>query len=149
MSAEKDVSLELKTKLEGTHLEFVKKVGPNGKLFGSVTQQDIADELGKKGISVEKRVITITNPIKSVGTFTIKAKLFADVEAKFQVKVVIDPTQIEELKAAQAAAEKRKKDKKAEAVAAAADAAANGEKVTVEQTEEDRLRAEANRILRS
>lgn len=135
-----------KKKINGISLEFVKKVGASGKLFGAVTNQDLVTELAAKGIEVERRVVTVNNAIKALGSYTAKVKLFQGVEAEFKIKVVMDPTQAEELKEKQAAAEKRKKDK--------AEAAANGETVEktetveVELTEDQRLAAQANSILR-
>jgi large subunit ribosomal protein L9 len=146
INAEKSEASTLKAKIDGIQLEFVKRVGPNGKLFGSITSNDLSDELGKKGLEVERRLIQITNPIKSLGNFSVKVKLFMDVEAKFQVKVVIDPEQAEEIKAQQAAAEKRKK----EAALAAKEAAENAptDAVAQEIDEDERLKRETNALLR-
>ena len=132
-------------KIEGTVLEFVKKVGQNGKLFGSITTKELADELGTKGIEVERRHLTASQPIKSVGTFDVKANLFEGVAANFQVKVVMDPEQAEEMKRKQAAAEKRAAEKKAKA--------AEGKEETQEEettsSEDKTLDDEVNEILRS
>jgi len=134
-----------KKKIAGLSLEFVKKVGANGKLFGAITTQDLANELANKGIEVERRLITVNNAIKAIGSYTAKVKLFQGVDAEFKIKVVMDPAQAEELKAKQAAAEKRKKEK---AEAAPAEGAEAGDKVEVELTEEQKLAAAANEILR-
>ena len=115
---EKAAAEALKSKIEGLTLEMIKKVGGNGKLFGTVTNSDVAKELAKRDIEVERRLITIDTPIKAIGTFEISAKLFSGVEAVFKVKTVMDPKQAEELKAKQEAAAKRaakKKTEKAEA----------------------------------
>ena len=95
-------------------------------------------------------MITVNNAMKNLGNFTAKVKLFQGVEAEFKIKISMDPAQAEELKAKQAAAEKRKEEK----AAAAALAAENGEttettETAVEQTEDQRLAAQANAILRS
>tara|TARA_R110002049_G_scaffold134512_1_gene293999 strand:+ start:670 stop:1293 length:624 start_codon:yes stop_codon:yes gene_type:complete len=140
----------VKTKVDGLTLEFVKKAGANGKLFGAVTTLDLSNELKSKGVEIERRLITVNNAMKTLGKFTAKVKLFQGVEAEFKINIVMDPAQAEELKAKQAAAEKRKEEK----AAAAALAAENGEEpakeeATVEQTEDQRLAAQANAILRS
>jgi len=140
---QKNAALAIKGKLDGVVLEFVKKVGANGKLFGVVTSSEISKELEGKGLTVERRLLIINNPVKSVGTFEIKAKLFAEVEAKFQVKVVMDPAQAEELKARSKAGKKAKKDDVAADATAAKDAAPERE-----LTEDEKLAAEANKILR-
>lgn len=123
--AEEKASAEaIKKKLEGTTIELIKKVGLNGKIFGSVTSQDVSAELEKKGISVERRLITIEGAVKSLGTYDAKARLFGnDVVASFKVKVAIDAAQAEELKRQQAEAAKRNADKKAAKIAAEAKAA--------------------------
>ncbi len=120
----------IKKKLEGSTVELIKKVGLNGKIFGSVTSADVAKELEGKGIVVERRMITIEGSVKSLGTYDVKAKLFGnDVVATFKLKVAIDAAQAEELKRQQAEAAKRNADKKkakadAEAAAKAAEEAA-------------------------
>jgi large subunit ribosomal protein L9 len=147
VAEQKNEAETLKAKIDGQTLEFIKKVGTSGKLFGAVTTQDLANELKNKGIEVERRLITLNDAIKSLGNFTAKVKLFQGVDAEFKVKVVIDPAQAQELKEKQAAAEKRKKEK--------AEAAANNEgnestdPASVELTEEQRLAAQVNDILRS
>ena len=140
----------VKSKIDGLTLEFVKKAGANGKLFGAITTLDLSNELKSKGVEIERRLITVNNAMKNLGKFTAKVKLFQGVEAEFKINIVMDPTQAEELKAKQIAAEKRKEEK----AAAAALAAENGEEpakedAAVEQTEDQRLAAQANAILRS
>ena len=109
---EKKAAEAIKAKLQGTTLELIRKVGTNGRLFGAVTNSDLAKELETKGISIERRMITIEGAIKALGTYDVKAKLFNDVVAEFQVKVAIDAAQAEELKRLQAEAQKRNADKK-------------------------------------
>jgi len=134
ITAEKNVALELKKQIDGLALEFIKRVGANGKLFGSVTNADLAKELLTKGIEVERRNLVSDRPIKQLGNYTIKAKLFTDVEAVFKVKVSIDEVQAEELKKEQEEARKNKKAKEeAEAKAKAEEAKKLAE---AEQTEE-------------
>ncbi|MEK6626834.1 MAG: 50S ribosomal protein L9 [Bdellovibrionota bacterium] len=140
----KQAALGVKQQIDGLRLEFVKKVGANGKLFGTVTSIDLARELETKGVSVERRLIIIPNPIKSVGTFDVKVKLFQDVEAKFQVHVVMDAAQAEELKAKSKAASK--KSKKTDTAETASDIPAQPER---ELTDDEKLSIEANKILRS
>ncbi len=147
IQAQKEAALELKKKVEGTTIELIKKVGASGKLFGTVTNAELSKELEARGIVLERRLIHLDSPIKGLGTFNAKAKIFQDVEAVFKVKVAIDPKQAEELKKSQEealkAAEARKK--------AAADAKASGETATpaAELTEEQRLKAEVDKLLRS
>ncbi len=125
IQAEQAGSLAIKAKLDGLTLDLIKKVGQNGKMFGSVTTQDVSKELEMKGIHVERRLITIEGSAKNLGTFDCKARLFGnDVVANFKIKVMIDPAQAEELKKQQAEAAKRNADKKAAKIAAEAAAKA-------------------------
>lgn len=147
IQAQKDAANEIKKKVEGLTLELIKKVGASGKLFGTVTNAELSKELENKGVLVERRLIHLESPIKGLGTFTAKAKIFQDIEATFKVRVSIDPKQAEELKLAQEealkAAEARKK--------AAAELKASGETATpvAEMTEEQRLKMEVDKLLRS
>lgn len=127
IGAEKDAALAVKKKLEGITVELIKKVGSNGRLFGAVTSQDIAKELEKQGIVLERRLINVEGSVKSLGTYDVKAKLFNDVVATFKLKVAIDAAMAEELKKQQAEAQKRNADKKAKAEALKAAAAAEAE----------------------
>ncbi len=124
IGAEKDAALAVKKKLEGITVELIKKVGSNGRLFGAVTSQDITKELEKQGISVERRLLSFDGSIKSLGTYEVKAKLFNDVVATFNLKVAIDAAMAEQLKKEQAEAQKRNAEKKAKIEAAKAEAAA-------------------------
>ncbi len=124
INAERDVALNLKKKLEGTTVELFKKVGLNGRIFGAVTGQDVAKELEKAGTPVERRLLSFDGSIKTLGTYEVKAKLFADVTASFNLKVTMDAATAEALKREQAEAQKRNADKKAKAEQAKIDAAA-------------------------
>jgi len=57
------------------------QVGEEGKLFGSVTNKDIADALSKQGIEIDKRKIQLDDPLKEIGTFTIPIQVYHDVKA--------------------------------------------------------------------
>lgn len=98
-------------KLNSVSVTVIKKVGGNGSLFGTVTNTELAKELEKEGINIERRLIQIDTPIKNLGEYDIKVKLFKDVEATFKLKVEIDPKQAEEMKKKQEAAAKAKKAK--------------------------------------
>lgn len=127
IAAEKDLAVALKKKMEGITVELIKKVGSNGRLFGAVTSLDITKELEKQGIHVERRLLQFDGSIKSLGTYEVKAKLFNDVVATFNLKVTIDAAMAEQLKKEQAEAQKRNAEKKAKAEAAKAEAAAAAE----------------------
>ena len=64
------------------------KGGGAGRLFGSVTNQEIADALEKNGgIKLDKRKIVIADPIKAVGTYTVTCKLGYEINAPLTVKI--------------------------------------------------------------
>ncbi len=137
IEAEQAGAVAIKKKLDGTTIEMIKKVGQNGKLFGSVTTLDVSKELETKGIHVERRLITIEGSVKSVGTYDCKARLFGnDVVANFKLKISIDPVQAEELKKAAAEAAKRNAEKKAAKAAAEAAAKAAAEAEAAAQNAE-------------
>ncbi|MDA0692326.1 MAG: 50S ribosomal protein L9 [Nitrospinae bacterium] len=67
-----------------------KKVGEQGKLFGSVTNQEIAEFLRKNGIEVDKRKIHPAEPIRTLGDFVVPLKLHTEVTAEIKVSVIPD-----------------------------------------------------------
>ncbi len=78
----------LAKKLEDIVVVFEYAAGPDKKLYGSVTAKDISEELKKKyGIDIDKRRITLAEPIKSFGDFKADVKLYTDISGKINVKV--------------------------------------------------------------
>ncbi len=77
----------VKAKLEGVNLEFEAQAGDEGKLFGSITAQNLADKLAEKGLDVDRRKIVLDEPIKTVGEHTVAIRLRSDVIAEFTVTV--------------------------------------------------------------
>jgi large subunit ribosomal protein L9 len=66
------------------------KAGEEGKLFGSITSQDIADALGRQGHTVDRRRIELEHPIKTTGTHTVAVRLHPEVHAELRVSVVAE-----------------------------------------------------------
>jgi large subunit ribosomal protein L9 len=66
------------------------KAGEEGKLFGSITAQDIADALASQGHQVDKRRIELEHPIKTVGHHTVAVRLHSEVHAEVRVSVVAE-----------------------------------------------------------
>ena len=77
----------VKAKLDATKLEIEAQAGEEGKLFGSVTSQNLADLLAEKGLEVDRRKIVLQEPIKRVGEHKIAIRLRSDVVAEFKVTV--------------------------------------------------------------
>jgi large subunit ribosomal protein L9 len=69
-------------------IEIARRVGENNTMYGSVTTADIAAALHAKGFDVEKRKITLHDPIKAVGEHVVPVKIHRDVTAQVKVKVV-------------------------------------------------------------
>ena len=85
---EKAAALETAGKLRAMTLVVKAKGGGAGRLFGSVTNQEIADALEKNtGIKLDKRKIVIADPIKNVGTYTVTCKLGYEISAPLSVKI--------------------------------------------------------------
>ncbi|HKV05716.1 MAG TPA: 50S ribosomal protein L9 [Candidatus Acidoferrales bacterium] len=86
-ATEKDAAQKLAELLAGVSLELVRKSGENDQLFGSVTSADISDALAAKGFTVDKRKVTLAEPIKIVGEFEIPIKLHREITATVKLAV--------------------------------------------------------------
>jgi len=85
---ERAEALEISKKLREMTLVVTAKGGGAGRLFGSVTNQEIAEALkAKSGITLDKRKIVISDPIKNVGTYTVTCKLGYEISAPLTVKI--------------------------------------------------------------
>lgn len=78
----------VKAKLDATVLEIAAQSGDEGKLFGSVTAQNLADLLAEKGLDVDRRKIQLSEPIKTLGEHTVAIRLRSDVIAEFKITVI-------------------------------------------------------------
>ncbi|MCI5687594.1 50S ribosomal protein L9 [Anaerovoracaceae bacterium 42-11] len=85
---EKAAAEELAKKLEDVKVVIKTKSGEGGRLFGSITSKDIADETKKQtGLTIDKKKIQMKNPIKSIGRFEVDVKLYPEVAGKLTVEV--------------------------------------------------------------
>lgn len=75
-------------KLNGTQITLKIKCGENGKVFGSVTAKEIADELAALGYTVDKKRVILKDPIKLLGVYAVDVKFLPEVIAKIKVEVV-------------------------------------------------------------
>jgi len=71
-------------------LAFERKVGENDHLFGSVTSSDIAQQLEQKGYTVDRRKISLEEPLKSLGEFHVPIKLHREVTTHLKVTIKSD-----------------------------------------------------------
>ena len=84
-------SQERAAKLEGMKINIAQKAGVDGRLFGSVTNADISEALGKQGLTVKKAEIRMpAGPLKHIGEFPIVIQLHSDVLANIVVHVVAE-----------------------------------------------------------
>lgn len=78
----------LAARLNGMILQFERRVSEDGKMFGSVTGRNIADQLKVAGVEIDHRRIVLDEPIKTLGKYEVDIKLKADVTAKLKFWVV-------------------------------------------------------------
>ncbi len=78
----------LRARIEALACEERRQASEEGKLFGSVTGQDLVDFLARNGITVEKRRIALDEPIKSLGEVNVPIRLHPEVTAQLKVSVV-------------------------------------------------------------
>ncbi len=78
----------LKEKIENLTLTIPCKVGEEGKLFGSVTNIQIAEALKKEGIELDRKKIVLEQPLKVLGDYEAVAKLEGDITAKIRITLV-------------------------------------------------------------
>ena len=74
--------------IEQLSCTFLKTVGESGKLFGSVTSMDLENYLKQNGIEVDRKKISLEEPIKNLGMFTVPIKLHPEVTTHLKVWVV-------------------------------------------------------------
>jgi len=103
-ATEKAQAEALAVKLEPVVLDFTRKSGEAGHLFGSVTSADIAAALEAKGFEIDRRKIVLAEPLKSVGEFKVAIKLYREVSAHIKVNVVAEASEEAEVLAAEPAA---------------------------------------------
>ena len=87
IAREKAEALEVSHKLRAMTLVVKAKGGGAGRLFGAVTNAEIASALEKQGIKLDKRKIVVSDPIKNVGTYTVTCKLGYEINAPLTVKI--------------------------------------------------------------
>lgn len=86
-AVEKAEAVALAQRINGMNVVVKIKVGETGKLFGSLNTQSVADALNEKGVEIDKKKIVINDVIKSVGTYDVVVKPYAEVSAKIKVTV--------------------------------------------------------------
>ncbi len=80
----------LRERIEALSSEERRQASEDGRLFGSVTAQDVVDFLAKSGIPIEKRRVLLDEPIKALGEFAVPIRVHPEVTAQLKVAVVRD-----------------------------------------------------------
>jgi large subunit ribosomal protein L9 len=88
--AERGDAERLADSLRGLTLTLSGKAGDEGKLFGSITSQDIADTMSRQGYSIDRRRIELDHPIKAIGEHVVVVRLHPEVHAELRVTVVAE-----------------------------------------------------------
>ena len=86
-ATELDAAQKQSAALNGIELKFTRKTGENDQLFGSVTSGDVADALEAQGFKIDKRQVQLHDPLKALGEFPVKIKVFRDVVAEVKATV--------------------------------------------------------------
>ena len=79
---------ELAEKVNDTAVSIKREAGEEGKLFGSVTNRDIAEALKAEGIAIDRRSILLDDTIRNIGVYTARVKLHREIEASVKVYVI-------------------------------------------------------------
>jgi large subunit ribosomal protein L9 len=87
-SSRRQVAEELAGRMGEVSITFAARVGEEGKLFGSVTAGDIAEQLAAQGYQIERRQIDLHEPIKALGVYRVPIKLHAEVKPEVKVWVI-------------------------------------------------------------
>ena len=88
ISEERKAAQALAERIKATTVEIKMDHGQDGRLYGSVTAKDIAEKLKSMlGVDIDKRKISLGDPIKAYGSYNVEIKLYTDVSATFIVKV--------------------------------------------------------------
>jgi large subunit ribosomal protein L9 len=88
IAKEKEFAQEMADRLEAVMVTIASKVHEADKLYGSVTVRDIIGALKKQDVEVEKRMVLLNEPIKTVGTFKVPIRVYQDIEPEITVEVV-------------------------------------------------------------
>ncbi|MCO4743591.1 MAG: 50S ribosomal protein L9 [Proteobacteria bacterium] len=78
----------LAEQIAGTAVSIRREAGEDDKLFGSVTNRDIAEALAAEGIELDRRLIQLDEPLRAIGLFTVPVRLHREIECAVRVYVI-------------------------------------------------------------
>jgi large subunit ribosomal protein L9 len=132
-ASKRAASASLKEKIEAEDFVLVLPAGANGKLYGAVTGHNVADELAKKGIDVERKKIEVPgHSIKSVGNYKVLVRLYEKEEATLRLIVQGQAVKVEAKPESAPKPRKRHTEEQAEGQPAQGDEKSPGEAPTPE-----------------
>jgi large subunit ribosomal protein L9 len=88
IAKEKNIAEEMAEKLQGVTVTIPAKVVEEDRLYGSISVRDIIEALDKQNVTVEKRMVLLTDPIKQIGTYMVPIRVYKDVEPEITVEIV-------------------------------------------------------------
>ena len=88
IAKERKVAEEMAQRLESVSITIAAKVSEEDRLYGSISVRDIIDALAKQDIVIEKRMILMREPIKSVGSYKVPIRVYKEVEPEISVEIV-------------------------------------------------------------
>ncbi|MEE4356822.1 MAG: 50S ribosomal protein L9 [Desulfococcaceae bacterium] len=88
IAKEKAFAQEMAARLEGISVTIPARVSDEDRLYGSVNIRDIVDALAAQSIEMEKRMVLLSDPIKTLGTYKVPIRVYRDVEPEITVEVV-------------------------------------------------------------
>ena len=95
-NAEKQSAAEkLSKKLNGVEITIIRQAAEDGRLFGSVTVREIAEQIQAKGFDIDSKSVDLLNPIRAVGVYKVRVSLYAEVHVEVSVNVARSETEAE------------------------------------------------------
>lgn len=88
IAKEKKIAEEMAARLEGVACKITAKVSEEERLYGSITVRDILKALHDQGVEVEKRMVLLTEPIKTIGIHKVPIRVYKEVEPEITVEIV-------------------------------------------------------------
>lgn len=88
IAKERKLAEEMAQKLEGVECKITARVSEEDRLYGSVNVREIVDALAAKDITVEKRMVLLTEPIKTIGVHKVPIRVYKEVEPEITVEIV-------------------------------------------------------------
>ena len=90
IAKERKVAEEMAQRLENVSVTISAKVSEEDRLYGSISVRDIIDALAKQDIVIEKRMVLLKEPIKSVGSYKVPIRVYKEVEPEISVEIVAE-----------------------------------------------------------